>query len=101
MINDLLTQECTIIPTISKSANGKPQKGTLVPNVKCRAKEKYKLVKNKAAQEVVSQIEFWFSSETEIKVDDYILFNDIEHQVIAYQPKRDTLGNITRKAVFV
>lgn len=99
MINDFLTEECKVIPT-SKDSFGKYVKSTPTL-IKCRAKEKHQMVKNKAAKEVVSQIEFWFSSEIDIQLDYLIEFNKKEYPIISMRAKKDSLGNITRKVVFV
>jgi GTP-sensing pleiotropic transcriptional regulator CodY len=99
MIADLLKQDCNIIST-TKNMLGENVKSTPA-GAKCRVKEKYKLVKNKAAQEVVSQLQFWFSADANVKLDDLIQFNSKEYPVISIQNKRDTLGCLIYKVVFV
>lgn len=101
MINDLLKEECKIIiPSQEKDMFGKPM-APIEIKAKCRAKEKYKMVKNKSAESVVSEVEFWFSKDTDIKLDHMIVWNGIKYSIIAIQPKKDILGEIIYRVVFI
>ncbi|MBU9714421.1 hypothetical protein [Evansella tamaricis] len=97
MINDFLNQECLIIP-FTKDSYGKPQKGEPIPTP-CRIKEEFKMVKNQAAEEVVSKLQFWFSPETEINFDCLIGYKG-EHQIISIQPKYHLDGTPNRLVVY-
>lgn len=102
MINDLLNQNCLIIP-ITKNSYGKEIKGEPI-FTNCRVKEEFKLVKNQAAQEVVSNFEFWFNPEIPIQSDregfNFIIDYKGEQRVIAMKPKYDLFGNIARLVVY-
>ncbi|MEC1786083.1 hypothetical protein [Schinkia azotoformans] len=72
----------------------------------CRVKEEYKKIKNKSAEEVVSKMMFTFSPDTEINFDDskitYIIrFKGNKYEPISILNKRNTMGDITRKVVYV
>lgn len=77
--------------------------------LKCRVKDKVQLVKDKAAKEVVSKLEIWLHKDTEIKVDDQIkiLVDGVDeektqsHTIISLKNKRNTLGEIVRKVVYI
>lgn len=104
LIEDFLNQDCSIIPS-TKSLDGKPNESDPVPT-KCRVKEKFQIIKNQAAEDVVSKHEFWFSPDTNIDYptsnQEYLIdYENKKHSVISIENKRDTLGNITRKVVFV
>lgn len=101
MIEDFLNQDCTvIIPRDELDMFGKPISPIEIP-AKCRVKEKYKIVKNKSAEQVVSQIELWFEHDMEITTDSLIRWGETEYPVISIQPKRNTLGEITYKVVYI
>jgi hypothetical protein len=93
-------EDCTIIIPGGKDVFGDPIDPTLVP-VKCRAKEKYQMVRNQAGETVVSNIEFWFYPETDIQLDYMIKYKNVEYQIISIQPKKNTLGETIYKVVFV
>ncbi|WP_214480970.1 hypothetical protein [Bacillus sp. SM2101] len=99
MINDLLNEDCVVWEMV-KDRYGKFTKGNPV-YTKCRAREEYRKVKNKAAEEVVSSIEFWLSSDVDIDEDNVIEYNENDYTIIATKPKKDMLGNVTRRVVFV
>lgn len=94
-----LYQDCQIIST-TKDMYGKYVKSQPF-SVKCRVKEEYQMVKNKASEEVISSLEFWFYKDTILKLDDLILYEGKEYPIISIENKRNTLGDITRKVVFV
>lgn len=92
MIQSHMKQICEIIPT-SKDKYGKWIEGTPIPT-KCRVKEEVKMVKNKAAEQVVSSIEFWFMPDIAVKVDDLINLNGKKYPIISVSNKRN-LSNDT------
>ncbi len=99
MINDLLNQECTIIP-VTKNAYGKEDKGEPF-STKCRVKEEFQMVKNQAAQEVVSKLEFWFNPDASINEEfNFLIGYKGEQRVITMKPKYDLFGNVTRWVVY-
>lgn len=106
MIPDLLNETCKIPSDLTTSWDGKESYTTVNP-YPCRAKEKYQLVKNNAGENVVSNIEFWLSPNAPVKLDLPIFYgvnennNDIKHYVISIQPKKNTLGEVIYKKVFV
>lgn len=95
-----LNEDCTIVVSGSKDVFGDPINPTYV-STKCRAKEKYQMVRNQAGETVVSNIELWLYHDIDIQLDYKIQFNNNEYQIISIQPKKNTLGEVTRKVVFV
>ncbi|MEB1806600.1 MAG: hypothetical protein LPK26_04705 [Bacillaceae bacterium] len=98
MINDFLNQDCLLVKT-TRDSYGKDIKSDPIP-VKCRIKEEYKLVKNQAAQEVVSHLEIWFDPYVDITFNHLIQYEDNDYRIIDIKLKRDLSGSITRKVVF-
>lgn len=100
MIKSLLNEECEVYkPT--KDFYGKESKPSNVPITKCRVKEEYKKVKDNAAEEVISQLEFWFTPDTVISLDHKITYQQLEYSILSIKKKKNTLGDITRKVVYV
>lgn len=89
-----------VIYEIGRDVYGKPIKKN-EQLVKCRAKEKYQLVKNNAAIETVSQLEFTFYPDTKINLDDKIEYEGEEYSIISYSITRDPIGEAVKKKVFV
>jgi hypothetical protein len=94
-----LHDDCNILKT-TKDISGKTVNSDPIPT-KCRVKEEYKMVRNNASQEVVSELEFWIYPNTAISLENKIEYQGKEYQIISIQPKKNTLGETTRKVVFV
>lgn len=104
MINDLLNQQCLIIP-FTKDSYGKPKKGEPILT-NCRVKEKFDMVRNQAAEEVVSKLEIWFDPEVPIKLDEstkefsHLIDYKGVHHIISIQPKYNLDGTPNRWVVY-
>lgn len=94
-----LYQDCKIYE-IGRDGYGKPIKKN-EQDVKCRVKEKYQLVKNNAAKEVVSQFEITVYPEVVVKPDDKVEYNNKEHSIISIKITRNTIGEIVKKVIFL
>jgi len=92
-------QDCTIYE-IARDGSGKSIKKGMQES-KCRVKEKYQLVKDKAAKEVVSELEITVPADIIFKVDDKIEYEGIEHSIISYKITRNTIGKIVKKVIFL
>lgn len=94
-----LYQDC-IIYEIGRDGAGKPIKKSQ-QEVKCRVKEKYQLVKDKAAKEVVSQLEITVGADVDFKVDDKVEYDGIEHSIISYKITRNTIEEVVKKVIYL
>ncbi len=94
-----LYQDCKIYE-IGRDGYGKPIKKN-EREVKCRVKEKYQLVKDKAAQEVVSKLEIMVGADVVFKVDDKISYEGIEHSIISFKITRDPIGEVVKKVIYL
>ncbi|WP_404403807.1 hypothetical protein [Jeotgalibacillus malaysiensis] len=90
-------QTCKIFSMV-KDAYGKPVK-TNEHVTSCRVKESFKLVKNKAGEEVVSQIEVTLPSTAEVKLNDWIEYAEKDYPIISLRITRNTLGEIVKKVI--
>ncbi|WP_391115992.1 hypothetical protein [Psychrobacillus sp. L3] len=94
-----LYQDCTIYE-IGRDGYGKSIKKN-EQDVKCRVKEKYQLVKDKSAQEVVSQLEFTLPADISFKVDDKVEYDNKEHAIISQKITRNTIGEVVKQVIYV
>lgn len=92
-------QECTIYET-GRDGYGKPIKMNM-QTLKCRVKEKYQMVKNQAAQEIVSQLEFTLPPNAQVSVNHIIGYEGKEYAIISLKITRNTIGEVVKKVVFV
>ncbi|MBS4207448.1 hypothetical protein [Bacillus sp. FJAT-50079] len=95
-----LYQDCIIIYEIGRDGYGKPIKKN-EQFIKCRVKEKYQLVKDKSAKEVVSQLEIIISPDVDVKVDDKVEYEGLEYTIISLKITRNTIGEVVKKVIFV
>lgn len=103
MIDHLLKQDCDIVK-IEKDRYGDTVESDPI-STKCRAEEKFELIKDNEAEEVVSSVTFWFNPDVDLSndnVDDRkIKFNDESYTPISVQDRINTLGESVFKVVKV
>lgn len=92
-------QDCTVFEVV-RDGWGNPIKKS-EQHLKCRAKEKYQLVKDNASKEVLSQLEFTLPPEANVKVDFKIDYEGKEHTIISLKVTRNTIGAVVKKVVYV
>jgi hypothetical protein len=94
-----LVQDC-VIKEIKKDGYGKMSVVKETP-CKCRAKEKFQLVLNQAAEKVTSEIEFTVPNEMNVNVGFQIEYEGKSYTILSLKQTRNTLGEVVLKAVYV
>ncbi|WP_286231313.1 hypothetical protein [Neobacillus mesonae] len=92
-------QDCVILET-KKDVYGKNQVVKEIP-CKCRVKEKFEMIVNQNAENVVSQISFTIPVDVDVKLGYKIKYQNETYTILSIKISRNLISEVARKVVYV